>query len=266
MTMLTDLLTDLVAETAVLDDLLVGLSYDEWDLQTPAEGWAVRDQISHLAFFDEAAVTAATDGERFRREAARLKALGPGFPDEVARQYRDLETDELGSWFRAARAELLLVFGELDGKTRVPWYGPDMSILSSATARLMETWAHAQDVFDTFGLQRTPTDRIRHIAHLGVSTIGFSFALNGREAPGVPVRVELEAPSGAHWEWGPESARDLVRGPALDFCLLVTQRRHLDDTDLEVTGVVAEEWARIAQAFAGAPSSGRQPQHPKAAP
>ena len=49
------------------------------------------------------------------------------------------------------------------------------------------------------------------------------------------------------------------RGPALDFCLLVTQRRHRDDVAIGVEGRAADEWLDIAQAFAGPPGDGRQP-------
>lgn len=259
MTTLDQLLSDLVGETAVLDDLLAGLSDADWDRPTPAHGWSVRDQVSHLAYFDEAAILAATDPESFRVEAERLKALGPHFPDVVAEQHRHLDVRELSAWLRAARSRLLLTFGSLQPKDRMPWFGPDMSVTSCATARLMETWAHGQDVFDAFGLSRTPTHRLRHVAHLGVQTRGFSFALHGRPVPDVPVLVRLTAPDGDLWQWGSEDARDHVEGDALDFCLVVTQRRNLADTTLEVRGAVATEWLAIAQAFAGAPGPGRQP-------
>jgi uncharacterized protein (TIGR03084 family) len=134
-----------------------------------------------------------------------------------------------------------------------------MSAASSATARLMETWAHGQDVADTLGVQRLATGRLRHVAHLGVATLGFSFQLNGRPVPAEPVRVELSVPGGETWTWGPAGVPDSVTGPALDFCLAVTQRRHLDDTGLRVTGPVAAEWMSIAQAFAGAAGPGRSP-------
>ena len=256
---LQDLLVDLVAETARVDDLLMSLTDEEWERPTPAAGWAVRDQISHLAFFDEAAVTAATDPARFRREADQLKGLGPRFPDHVAERHRTMEVADLAAWFRSARSELIRVFAGLDGSTRVPWFGPDMSVMSSATARLMETWAHTQDLLDTFDLQPAATERLRHIAHLGFRTLGFSFALNGRPVPEAPVHVVLEAPSGGTWEWGDPLAQNSVTGPALDFCFVVTQRRHVSDTQLVVRGPVANEWLSIAQAFAGAPGPGRSP-------
>jgi uncharacterized protein (TIGR03084 family) len=256
---LAALADDLSEETTVVDDLLLSVSASEWELPTPAAGWTIRDQVSHLAFFDEAAVLAATAPDRFRKEAKELVALGPDFPDRVAEHYRAMPVPELRDWFHSARADLLLLLGELDGSHRVPWFGPDMSLASSATARLMETWAHGLDIADTLGAECEPTDRLRHIAHLGVRTLGFSFGLRGLAVPTEPVRVELEAPSGGCWEWGPPGAANLVTGSALDFCLIVTQRRHLSDTSLIVRGPVAGEWMSVAQAFAGAPGPGREP-------
>jgi uncharacterized protein (TIGR03084 family) len=134
-----------------------------------------------------------------------------------------------------------------------------MSARSFVTARLMETWAHGQDVVDALGAERAPTERLRHVAHIGVGARPFSYAANRREMPDAGIRVELLAPSGETWTWGPEGAVDTVRGPALDFCLLVTQRRHRDDVALMVEGSAADEWLDIAQAFAGPPGEGRRP-------
>ena len=186
-------------------------------------------------------------------------ALGPAFPDEIARRYRGMPADALLAWFRRARGGFVSAFRAIDPRARLPWYGPEMSAASSVTARLMETWAHGQDIADALGARREPTARLRHVAHLGVAAFGFSFRLNGREAPAAPVRVELAAPGGGTWAWGPGGAPDTVTGPALDFCLAVTQRRHVDDTALRITGPVAAEWMGIAQAFAGPPGPGRPP-------
>lgn len=254
---LADMATDLAAETEDLSELLLGLSASEWELPTPAVGWAVRDQVSHLAFFDEAAVLAITEPDRFRRDAESLLNLGPEFPDRVAERFRASPVADLSEWFRESRDALLTVLGESEGRTRVPWYGPDMSVMSSATARLMETWAHGRDIADTFGVEREPTVRLKHVAHLGVRTRGFSFALRGRPVPTAEVHVDLSAPDGGRWTWGEPSDVECVTGSALDFCLVVTQRRHLADTDLSVCGPVATEWLSIAQAFAGAPGPGR---------
>ncbi len=253
------LLADLMAETRELEAMVAPLDEGGWDRPTPAPGWAIRDQVSHLAYFDEAAVAAATDPLRFSAEAADLMRRGAGFPDEIARRYRTMPPTELLRWFRAARTGFVSVFTNLDAKARLPWYGPGMSAASSVTARLMETWAHGQDIADALGVRRKPAARLRHVAHLGVSTFGFAFALGGRPVPHQRVRVELTAPDGSIWAWGPEDAPDVVAGTALDFCLVVTQRRNIADTALRVTGLLAAEWMGIAQAFAGPPGPGRPP-------
>jgi|HubBroStandDraft_2_1064218.scaffolds.fasta_scaffold15367_2 uncharacterized protein (TIGR03084 family) len=260
------LLADLQAESAALDAILAPLRPEQYLLPTPAAGWCVADQVSHLAFFDEAALLAAVDPGQFRVEAAEMIALGPGFPDEVAARYRTVPGPELRDWLLRARRALLDGFAAIEPSRRLPWYGPEMSAASSVTARLMETWAHGQDIADALGVSRLATARLRHIAHIGVSTIGFNFALHGLAAPGRPVRVELEAPGGELWTWGPAGADNIVRAPALDFCLVVTQRRHPADTALTATGPVAQQWISIAQAFAGAPGPGRPPAGTAAAP
>jgi uncharacterized protein (TIGR03084 family) len=253
------LLDDLAAETNALDYVLARLRPADWERPTPAAGWAVRDQVSHLAYFDETATLAATDEATFRAAAAELMARGTDFADVVAADHRDLPADELLDWFRTARRTMISTFRRLDPAARVPWYGPSMSLASSITARLMETWAHGQDVHDALGLDRKPTARLRHVAHLGVRTLSFSFTVRGMEVPADPVRVELAAPDGGTWTFGPADAANRVSGDALDFCLVVTQRRHLTDTTLTVDGPVAATWLSIAQAFAGPPGPGRQP-------
>jgi uncharacterized protein (TIGR03084 family) len=250
---------DLAAESAVLRELLAGLDEPGWRRDTPAAGWTIADQVSHLAHFDDVAVQSATDPDAFGMEKARIEAEGGIDPDRIAESYRDLSGAELLSWFDRSRARLVENFRDLDPSTRVPWFGPPMSAASSLTARIMETWAHGQDVADALGVVREPTARLRHVAHIGVGARAYSYAVNGREAPREPVRVELRGPDGATLAWGPDDAPDRVSGDALDFCLAVTQRRHLDDLELTITGPVAREWMSIAQAFAGAAGTGRAP-------
>jgi uncharacterized protein (TIGR03084 family) len=128
-----------------------------------------------------------------------------------------------------------------------------------ATARLMETWAHGVDVTDALRLPPSASPRLRHVVHLGVRTRDFAFGRHGLPAPVDPFRVELTAPDGETWAWGPEDAGQRVTGPALDFCLRVTQRRHRDDLRLRATGPDADRWLDVAQAFAGDPGAGRPP-------
>lgn len=250
---------DLAAESAELRGMLAGLDEDGWRRPTPAAGWTIGDQVSHLAHYDEVTVQSVVAPDAFRADVERAAAEGGGDPDAVAARHRRTPGGELLAWFDAARGRLLEVFRGLEPGLRVPWFGPPMSAASSLTARIMETWAHGQDVADALGVVRAPTARLRHVAHIGVGARAFSYALHGRPLPDAPVRVELTAPDGSAWTWGPPDAADRVTGPALDFALAITQRRHRADLALEVTGPVAREWMEIGQAFAGAPGPGREP-------
>jgi uncharacterized protein (TIGR03084 family) len=250
---------DLAAESAELRELVAGLDDAGWRRDTPAEGWTIADQISHLAYFDDVAVRSAVDPDAFRAELQRIRAEGGVDPDAVAARFRDLSGAELLRWFDRSRGRLVETFRALEPGLRVPWFGPAMSAASSLTARIMETWAHGQDVADALGVVREPTARLRHVAHIGVGARAFSYAIRGRALPDVPVRVELDAPDGSLWTWGPADAADRITGSALDFALLITQRRHRDDLALAATGAAAREWVEIGQAFAGEPGKGREP-------
>ncbi len=250
---------DLAAETAVLTAVLQPVDDERWSTSTPAAGWRVHDQVSHLAFFDQAAARAAREPERFRAELAAARARDADVTGDVQERYADMPAGELFAWFEDARAELVQALCALDPSTRVPWYGPDMSIASSLTARIMETWAHGQDVFDAFGMPHPSTRALQQVAFIGVRTVANSFVTRGLEAPDVPIFVRLRAPDGAPWEWGDANAADRVEGDATEFCLVVTQRRNVADTALAISGPVATQWMQIAQAFAGPPGEGRPP-------
>lgn len=262
MTSLDDLLADLAAEGDDLDALVAPLDPAAWRTPTPAEGWDVATTVAHLAWTDEAAAAAAraAGGDTAEWDALLATAMEDvgGFVDTVAYAGAEASPTELLDRWRTGRRTLGDALRAVPAGGRLPWFGPPMSPGSMATARLMETWAHGLDVADALGVVRAPTARIRHVAHIGVRTRDFAFVNSGLEPPAEEFRVELLAPSGELWSWGPEDANQAVRGPAYDFCLLVTQRRHRDDLALEASGGDAERWLEIAQAFAGPAGGGRQ--------
>lgn len=245
---------DLVAERADLSAVIQTAGGSVWEVQTPALGWSVLDQLVHLAWFDEATTTALRDPSAFRAHRSEVLADVDGFVARVTRDHRGRSPDEITSWLNQTGEELVGVARRADPLRRVPWYGPDMTPTSMITARIMETWAHGQDVVDALHVIRPATERLRHVAFIGWRALANSFRAHGRPVPDAPVRVELGA-----WSFGPADAANVVRGSAVDFCLLVTQRRHRDDTDLVAEGPVASEWMTIAQAFAGPPGTGRKP-------
>jgi uncharacterized protein (TIGR03084 family) len=260
------LVDDLLAESGALRQVLADLPAADWGRPTPAAGWTVTDEVTHLAYFDDVTRLSVTDPERFTSEADQLAADGDDFPDRVAARFHDTAPADALTWFDHVRAHLTTAYRQADPSVRLPWFGPAMRPASSVTARLMETWAHGQDILDTFGIARVPTARMRHVADLGIRALRYAYTVNGLEIPADPIRVELAGPDGARWTWGPPDAASRVTGTALDFCLLVTQRRHRDDTALEVTGATARQWTSIAQAFAGPAGPGRPPASASAAP
>jgi uncharacterized protein (TIGR03084 family) len=254
---LNELCDDLAAEHAALDLLLEPLDAAAWATPTPADGWTIRDQIAHLYFGDNRALLTAVDPGAFiaLREVEYVDKskfahamvgpeLGPDGPSVYA------------AWKRE-RSAFIDEYRTRDPKIRVEWYGPPMSPLSKVTARIMETWAHGQDVADALSVAVPPSPRLKSIAHLGVRTRDFAFSVHGLTPPAEPFRVELKAPDDGLWVWGPEDAAQRVVGTALDFCYLVTQRRPRATLDVEAHGAEAQTWLGIAQAFAGPAGPGR---------
>lgn len=255
---LQQILDDLRAEHAALDEMVEDLSDPEWETDTPADGWNVRDQVGHLAFFDEQAALALHDGEAFAQQLVTISADVGAYMDRSVQRGRALGNQGVLEWWRGARSEMLQASEGIDPKARIPWYGPPMSPASFFSARMMETWAHGQDVADALGRERETASRIKHVAHLCVLSRKHSYAVHGLDAPTSEVLVVLEGPEGEKWSWGPEHAADRISGTAQDFCLVVTQRRHPADTRLVVEGGEARQWMSVAQAFAGPPGAGRQ--------
>ena len=290
-----DVRTDLLAEHEALDTIVAELTDDQWATPTASPRWSVADQIAHLAFFDRSAALAITDPDGFATHLGELLgAMAPASPgtasdasgddaddhdrtdagndagDEAGGggddrgdqatlgEFRAMTPAELLAAWRTHRATLAEAAATLADDDRVAWYGPSMGAKSFLTARLMETWAHGQDIVDAVGAHRPATDRLRHIAQLGFITRGWSYLNRGLELPAGAVRLELTGPAGDTWVFGPDDADETVTGDALDFCLVVTQRRHLDDTALTV-GELGRDWLAIAQAFAGAATDGPAP-------
>jgi len=250
---------DLSDEYASLDAIVAELEPSAWEKVTPFYKWTIKDEISHLAYFDRAAFFSASDKQAFNKDMEQMLEGFTGYTQmhrKVNSVGGDMTCNDLLHWWRDERKRLISAFEKLDPKTRLPWYGPTMSAKSSATARLMETWAHGQDIVDTLKIKRKDTDRLKHIAHIGVKTYSWSFKNRNIEVPEAEIRLELKSPTNELWIWGPEGAQESITGTAKDFCLIVTQRRHPDDTKIKTRGEISRKWMENAQAFAGPPEEG----------
>jgi uncharacterized protein (TIGR03084 family) len=251
------MVADLQAESDDLDAVVADLPADRWAEATPAPGWTIAHQIAHLLWTDRVALTAVTDEAGFAAVLAEAATDPTGFVDAGSEELALLPPERLLEDWRQTRASLHdELLGVADGR-KLPWFGPPMSAASMATARLMETWAHGLDVADALGVKRPATARLWSIAHIGVRTRDFAFTVHGLTPPAEPFHVELRAPNGSTWSWGPDDAGQRVTGSAEDFCMLVTQRRPRATLDVRAVGDDAAKWLGIAQAFAGPPGPGR---------
>ena len=248
---------DLQAESDALDDLVAGLSAEQWAMPTPAPRWTIAHQIAHLLWTDRVSLMSINDEAAFTDLLAEAQAKIATFVDDAADELAALQPAELLAEWRSTRHALHSALREVPDGRKLLWFGPPMSATSMATARMMETWAHGLDVADALTAPPSATARLKSIAHLGVRTRDYSYMVNGQTPPADPFRVELTAPDGTPWAWGPEDAAQRVSGSALDFCFLVTQRRPRAQLDLTAEGPDAEHWLGIAQAFAGPPGAGR---------
>ena len=248
---------DLVAESAALDALVAPLPPADWTTVTPAPGWTIAHQIAHLLWTDRVSLMSITDEPGFIAFVESAKDNVEHFVDDAAEELATTPPADLLADWRATRDALHAELRKVPADRKLLWFGPPMSAASMATARLMETWAHGLDVADALDAQLPASERLKSIAHLGVRTRDFAFAVHGLTPPKEPFRVELTAPDGGQWTWGPEDAAQRVSGSALDFCYLVTQRRPQAELDVVADGPDAERWLGIAQAFAGPPGPGR---------
>lgn len=252
-----EIVGDLKAEQESLDALLVTLTDEQWRLPTPAVPWTVQDSVSHIAYVDDIAIATSKGDNSYFELAFKV---GLTFNEVGVEKGRSMKPPEILAWWRKSRAIMDDELLKLDPKARLPWFSLPMGARAFATARLMETWAHGIDCYDTVGVQAVNTDRLRHVAYMACQARPFAYQVHGLPLPEVPIRVEITLPSGAIWTNGPEGAENCIRGSADDFCLVAVQRRHLKDSKLQISGSEASRFMEVVQTYAGPAGTGRQPQ------
>jgi uncharacterized protein (TIGR03084 family) len=249
------LLADLREEGRQLETLLAQLAAQDWDRPTPASGWTVRHQVAHLAWTDRLLLTALEDPSAFDGERTLL-AGAPDLVDRAAHDGAARPPSELLVAWQGGRQRVLEALAAVPDGGRIPWIGPPMGTAMMASARIMETWAHGQDIRDTVDRPTVVSHRLRHIAHLAVAARDFAFRAHGHRPPAEPFRVEI-VHGDERWTWGPPESAQRVRGSSSDFALLATRRRHRQDCDVTAEGMEADRWLDLVQAYAGPPGTGR---------
>lgn len=254
-----DVITALVAEGDDVDRMVASLDPAGWSAPTPAPRWTVAHQIAHLAATFRLATLAAARPEAFTRITSQL---GPDFEANVEQalaEYLAEPPEVLLIRWRSERSAVAAALRDLLPDTFVPWLVRPIPAAVLAAAGLTELVGHGQDIADALGVERRFTDRIRHVVEFAMRTWDFGYLARGLQPPAVTFRFELTAPSGEHWDFGPPGSAERITGPAADFCLLVTRRRHRADLSLTATGDEADRWLDLAQAYRGSPGPGRQP-------
>jgi enediyne biosynthesis protein E11 len=250
---------DLTAESLQIDELVGGLADERWTLPTPAPGWTVADQVAHLAFIFRLAGTAASDPEAFTTMTAAAKNDFDGAVNAALAGYRPLGPSALLSRWQAERDAAIKALAAVPADQPVPWLVNPLPPSILACAGIMELFAHGQDIADALGTSVERTDRIGHLVGFAILTRDFGYEARGLTPPEEQFRFELTAPSGAIWEFGPDDSDQRVIGPAVDFCLLATRRRHRADLAITAVGKQADAWLDIAQAYRGPAGAGRTP-------
>lgn len=248
---------DLAAEGLELFQLLKDTDTGHWTSATGFKNWTTWDIIAHLHFTDHMALTSLASDDDFKQLLQAI-SKSPGLA-EYTQQWLSTQSStplsgpELLVRWHATFKQLCEALSQADPQRRFQWAGPGMKARMLATARQMETWAHSWAIYDLMQQPRNHSDRLLPVVNIGVRTYTWSFRNRAREVPEPTPHVSLLAPSGATWDFNPQSNTECIRGSAVEFCQVVTQVRNVADTQLEIQGDNAAEWMAIAQCFAGAP-------------
>ena len=245
---------DFRQETRALHQLVASLPPATLEEPTQFKAWTIVDVVRHLHFWNRMAHYQLSAPAQLADHLKQMQVRGIPMRAYEAEQMGHLAPAALVAGWAAFAEQAADIFATADPKARLKWAGPDMSARSSIMARLMETWAHGQEVYDHAGVVRVNEDRIGNIVTLGANTFGWTYATRRETPPGPMPHLVLTAPSGAVWTHGELSERERIEGLAEEFCQVVTQTRNVADTSLKVTGEVATDWMSKAQCFAGAPN------------
>lgn len=239
-----DVLADLATEFDRLDAILSGLSDSDWQVQSGAPEWTVHQVLIHLALSEEA--VASTLSKPAERWTSRDNSLDEVMDAEV-RHTQETPSETLARW-RAACLASLVALRSADPKALVRWAAAPLKPQTLATTRLAEHWAHALDVTLPLDIDLPDTDRLRHIAWLGHSTLPYAMKLEGLEPQ--PIFCALTSPSGDTWTYGPPDAASRIEGSVGAFCRVGARRVVGSESGLLATGPHAADALRVLRNYA----------------
>jgi uncharacterized protein (TIGR03084 family) len=238
-----NVIEDLVAEYDNLESILANLNATQWLVPSGAPGWTIRDVVVHLWATEQQVVS--TLKRPSQQWTNRDDALDVEM-DRAVRADNASPQEVFGRWSTVRRrsVEALRI---ADPDIRVAWAAAPLRPATLATTRLAEHWAHMLDITLPLGIGVENTNRLRHIAWLGHSTLPYAFGLHGEQAP--PIRAELVLPDGDLFVLGPDS-NSIIRGPIGEFCRVGAQRMRVADSSLTTTDQPAASALQVLRNYA----------------
>lgn len=200
---------------ARLLELLVSLRPEEWDLQTVAPEWRVRDVAAHLLDTVLRKLSIVRDGWLVERSAVRSREDLVSLVNRLNRQgvtvYRTLSPSVLISLMSLACRESTEYHESLDpfapAVFAVSWAGEEHSPNWFDTAReLTERWHHQQQIRHATNRPGLMIPKLYHpVLDCFMRGLPFAYRRVG-SPPGTMVRAEVSGECGGAWQ--------IRRGPA----------------------------------------------------
>ncbi len=237
---------DLEAEQDQLDEILAGLSDDQWAAPSLANGWSVSDVVLHLARSEESVVASSSGAGIGERPPAGM-SVDQAMDYLVATQRA--EPAEVFQRWQTARLAAVAALRSADPGRPLEWIEAPLKPATMATTRLAETWTHALDITEPLGLDLPDSNRLSHIAWLAHRSLGYAFALAGEEPQQIHCR--LITPDGlAVWEYGSAEAESGITGMAAEFCRVAAQRLAPERSSLQATGPHGDLALQLVRTYA----------------
>ena len=245
-----EIFDDLAAEFARLESILDALTPEQWLHPSGVPNWSVCDVVLHLAQSEEAVVASATGAAPI--DAGDLRGLEVNTVDaimDVLVRTQRAEPDVVFDRWKHGHRRALTALANADPEVRLAWAAAPLKPAALATTRIAETWAHALDVTEPFGIALPDEDRLRHVAWLGHRSLPYAFSLAGMQAP--EVRAELTSADGSTtWVFGSDAAASVISGPLGAFCRVGAQRLAPSESGLKTAGPCGEAALNLLRNYA----------------
>jgi len=242
-----DVFDDYEAELERLEAILGTFDDARWEAPSGAAGWSVADVVLHLAQTEEA-ILVSTSVDPPQGSWGNDDETIDDLAESMVQSQRASGPEVFERW-RVAHRAAVAALRAADPERRLTWARTPLKPTTLATTRIAEHWAHGLDVTEPFAIPFPDTNRLRHIAWLGHSTLPYAFQLEGQEPH--DVFCTLFGPEGDTWQFGPADAESTITGSVGAFCRVGARRLAPDDSGLDAQGPYARAALGVLRNYAG---------------